>query len=189
MRHHLVHHGCRNHLLMRHHLICYLLMRHHFLMRHHLLVRHHLVQHGIRDHLLMCHRLICCGHGCLRGRRPRSRSLGVDGICRLCLSSSRFTIHFSTLSISHGHEAFVWRLSCGMYVLSVRPTFEAVAVAPGNPLMTPPGAGARGLSGFVALAYSVDLPPVNLSVLQMTNMFTQYIADKQKLKSAHVTFV
>ena len=100
-----------------------------------------------------------------------------------------FTIHFSTLSVSHGHEAFVWRLSCGMYVLSVRPTFEAVAVAPGNPLMTPPGAGARGLSGFVALAYSVDLPRVKISVLQMTKMFTQYIADKQIWKSAHVTFM
>ena len=68
-----------------------------------------------------------------------------------------------------------------MHVLSVRPRFEAVEVAPGNSLMTPPGRGTRGLSGFVALTDSVDLPGVNISVLQMMNMFIQYIADNTNM--------
>ena len=68
-----------------------------------------------------------------------------------------------------------------MHVLSVRPRFEAVEVAPGNSLMTPPGRGTRGLSSFVALTDSVDLPGVNISVLQMMNMFIQYIADNTNM--------
>ena len=69
-----------------------------------------------------------------------------------------------------------------MSVVSVRPTFQAVVVASGNPLLTSLGAGARGLFCVVAVADLVSLPRVNFLVLQTTNMFTEYMADNKNME-------
>ena len=102
------------------------------------------------------------------------------------MSSSNFRNSLQVVFVSHGFEVFVWRVRCGMSVVSVRPTFQALVVASGNPLLTSLGAGARGLFCVVAVADLVSLPRVIFLVLQATNMFTEDMADNKNYGKARM---